>query len=403
MKILHSSDWHLGQRLHGKERIEEHNFFLNWLIETINKQEIDILIIAGDIFDIGYPPNSALQQYYKFLMSLYKSHCKHIIIIGGNHDYISTLNAPKEILNLLNIHVIGGATEKIEDEIIEIKENEEIKCVVCAVPFLRDKDIRKSQAGENYTDKIKAIKEGIKNHYKLVGEKTQKYKQKNIPVIGTGHLYVNGSKLSDSERDIHIGNLGSVSSEIFGDYFDYVALGHIHQAQKISQNNFIRYSGSPIPLSFSERKDSKIAIIVNLSNSISVEDIEIPKFRKLVRFKGSYESVKKSLQDHICKKEHTKDWIEIQIQEDEYSSEIMNLYPNLPEINPNIEIINSSIKFKNRISGTSDLFEETTSLLELSTKDVFKKMLESEDIENPEDILTCYEELIEIFHNSENQ
>ncbi|MEM1123432.1 MAG: exonuclease subunit SbcD, partial [Bacteroidota bacterium] len=121
MKILHTSDWHLGQRFLSNDRREEHQLALDWLRKTIEKEAIDLLIVAGDIFDISNPPSSARTMYYRFLADLRATNCRHIIIVGGNHDSPSMLNAPKEILEMLNVHVVGAATEKMEDTIIELR------------------------------------------------------------------------------------------------------------------------------------------------------------------------------------------------------------------------------------------------------------------------------------------
>src|SRR5688572_2974528 len=177
MKVLHTSDWHLGKRLLHHERTEEHQHFLDWLLEIIRNEKVDALIVAGDIFDTGAPSNTALKQYYDFLRSLYLTGCKHVTITGGNHDSIATLNAPKELLKYFNIHVIGGVPENLEDEIIPLRDEiGEIKLVVCAVPFLRDKDIRLSIAGETAEEREQRIKTGICQHYKDLIPFIQDYK-----------------------------------------------------------------------------------------------------------------------------------------------------------------------------------------------------------------------------------
>ena len=149
MKILHTSDWHLGQRFLFNDREQEHQRALDWLADTIRTQEVDALIVAGDIFDINNPPNYARTMYYRFLTSLLGTSCRHIIITGGNHDSPSMLNAPRELLRLLNIHVVGAVGDALEEELVELKDSEgELELVVAAVPFLRDRDLRFSQAGE---------------------------------------------------------------------------------------------------------------------------------------------------------------------------------------------------------------------------------------------------------------
>ena len=167
MKILHTSDWHLGQSFMGKSREEEHRAFLAWLLELIEKEEISVLIVAGDIFDIGTPPNYALELYYNFLTKLSRSSCENIIITAGNHDSIATLKAPKQLLKALNIHLITSGDED-EEEIVPIYKQETLEGIVCAVPFLRDYVVRKSLDAQSMSDKENALTQGIKEHYNCV-------------------------------------------------------------------------------------------------------------------------------------------------------------------------------------------------------------------------------------------
>ncbi|SFV60165.1 Exonuclease SbcD [hydrothermal vent metagenome] len=166
MKILHTSDWHLGQSFMGKSRLEEHEAFLTWLSKTIQTQDIDTLIVAGDIFDTATPPNYALELYYNFLTSL-TSKCKNIIITAGNHDSIATLKAPKQLLKALNVHVITSGDEA-ENEVICIYKEKKLEGVICGVPFLRDYVVRQSLGGETISDKENSLSNGIKEHYSSV-------------------------------------------------------------------------------------------------------------------------------------------------------------------------------------------------------------------------------------------
>ncbi|RME09699.1 MAG: exonuclease subunit SbcD, partial [Bacteroidetes bacterium] len=144
MKILHTSDWHLGQKLTGRDRDEEHRLALDWLADFIAQEKVDVLVVAGDVFDIHNPPNSARELYYRFLRKLIQSSVRHVVVIGGNHDSPNMLEAPKELLQLLGIHVVGAATGHVSDEIIELKDADgKVELVVAAVPFLRDQDLRK--------------------------------------------------------------------------------------------------------------------------------------------------------------------------------------------------------------------------------------------------------------------
>ncbi|MEA3228845.1 MAG: exonuclease subunit SbcD, partial [Campylobacterota bacterium] len=148
MKILHTSDWHLGQSFMGKSREEEHKAFLEWLFVTIEREKIGVLIVAGDIFDTGTPPNYALELYYNILTKLSHSLCRYIIITAGNHDSVATLKAPKQLLKALNIYVIASGDE-YEEELIEIYKEERLQAIVCAVPFLRDGVVRKGKSAES--------------------------------------------------------------------------------------------------------------------------------------------------------------------------------------------------------------------------------------------------------------
>ena len=178
MKILHTSDWHLGRSLYGRKRYREFSDFLAWLAELIRQQKIDGLLVAGDIFDTATPSNRAQELYYRFLCNVAGSCCRHVVVIGGNHDSPSFLNAPKELLRALNVHVVGSMTGNPEDEVLVLKDKQNHpEAIVCAVPYLRDRDIRTALAGETVEDKSAKLIEGLRIHYAevcTVAEQKQK-------------------------------------------------------------------------------------------------------------------------------------------------------------------------------------------------------------------------------------
>ena len=184
MKILHTSDWHLGRSLYGRKRYEEFSEFLDWLAETIHHERVDALLVAGDIFDTSAPSNRAQALYYRFLCRVSASTCRHVIVIAGNHDSPSFLNAPRELLRALNVHVIGTVTENCEDEVILLGNQEGTpEIIVCAVPYLRDRDIRTSEAGESIGDKERKLVEGIRARYFEVCELAeQKRKELDLKI-----------------------------------------------------------------------------------------------------------------------------------------------------------------------------------------------------------------------------
>ena len=374
MKLLHTSDWHLGQSFMGKSREEEHQAFLTWLLETIESESINLLIVAGDIFDTPTPPNYALELYYNFLTNLALSSCENIIFIAGNHDSISTLKAPKQLLKALNIHLIVSGDED-EDELIEVYHKDKLKGVVCAVPFLRDYVVRKSLKGESLSDKEYSLTHGIKEHYNKVYKKAlQLTKGKDIPIIATGHLTTVGAKTSESEREIYIGGTLDIDSDFLGENFDYVALGHLHINQKVG-SDYICYSGSPIPLSFSESLSQKKVNIVKFNHkTIKVSRLNIPLYRALLVIDGDLETIVKELES--IKDKQT--WIEIHIKDENpfYANQTIR------EKAKELELILLAVKI-DKTQQIADLDNHTIlSLDELSPLDLFERRLKQDTLED---------------------
>ena len=251
MKILHTSDWHLGHRLYEQSQYEEQSAFLRWLKQCIIEQNIDILLVSGDIYDTGVPSTQSQKLYYDFLVGLQNTNCKHIVITGGNHDAPGTINAPKALLEALNIKVVGRATENPKDEVFKLQVQQE-EIIVAAVPYLRDQDIRRAVAGESFDQIENRYKQALTNHYNTVGEYCKHINTNQSLVIAMGHLFAIGGSVSDSEQNIYVGNLGHIGANDFHPIFNYIALGHLHKPQIVGKQEHIRYSGSPNILSFSE-------------------------------------------------------------------------------------------------------------------------------------------------------
>lgn len=407
MRILHTADWHLGKRLEQSERTDEHQAFLDWLIRTLQTENIDILIVAGDVFDTGSPSNTAFEQYYGFLRRVKDTNCREVIIIGGNHDSISTLNAPSTLLKYFNVHIIGGVPEEFTDQIIEIHNpSGELELVVCAVPFLRDRDIRLSVSGETAEEREARIKQGICDHYHRFKEYIGEYKAKHIPVIATGHLFAAGSSTSDSEKEIHVGNLGQVGGDQFPVEFDYVALGHIHRPQVISQMNHIRYSGSPIPLSFSENDDRKQVIVLEFEKGelISLVEVEVPGYRKLIRIKGDFEKVKTKLVLLEDPGTLYPAWVEVQVETETF---IFDLEEQLNTLIVNKPFIERLFPRQLRTRAVQNLDEQTheaMALTDLDPQTVFLKRCEAEYPEEDHgELLLTFKEVLEYMAQKEDK
>ncbi|MDR1964483.1 MAG: exonuclease SbcCD subunit D C-terminal domain-containing protein [Planctomycetaceae bacterium] len=297
-RLLHTSDWHLGQIWNGRSRKQELAAFLNWLLERLKKHSIDVLIVAGDIFDTGTPSPEAQTLYYRFLQQV-SSVCRATVITAGNHDSPYFLDAPKILLRELNIHVVGLAGQP-EDEIIVVNDsNHEPIMIVAAVPFLRDRDIRMSEAGESAEEKENQSIAGIRRHYEQVCNAAEEIRRnRSIPLVVTGHLFVAGGKTSERVREIHVGTLGQLGNDLFPNEIDYLALGHLHVPQTVAGLENRRYSGSPIPMSFGEAGQEKIVLQVDFDGRTpTIQPIPIPAFSKIVRIEGNLEEIRRKLND----------------------------------------------------------------------------------------------------------
>ena len=248
MRILHTSDWHLGQNFYSKSRAAEHQAFLDWLLETAQSHQVDAIIVAGDIFDTGSPPSYARELYNRFVVNLQQTGC-HLVIVAGNHDSVATLNESRDILAFLNTTVVASAGHAPQ---ILKKRDGTPGAVLCPVPFLRPRDIVQSQAGLSGGEKQQHLLQSITDYYhQQYADACTLRGEQPIPVIATGHLTTVGASKSDAVRDIYIGTLDAFPAQNFPPA-DYIALGHIHRAQVIGGCEHIRYCGSPISLSFDE-------------------------------------------------------------------------------------------------------------------------------------------------------
>jgi exonuclease SbcD len=399
MKILHTADWHLGHRLLEHSQLEEQVLFLNWLEAYIITQKIDVLLISGDVFDSGSPSNQSLKIYYNFLVKLNATNCKSIIITGGNHDSPGTLNAPKSILEALSIKVVGKATEDIKDEVFKITINNE-EIIIAAVPYLRDGDIRKAVTGESFDELIDKYKKALVNHYKLCAEACKLININNAPTIAMGHLFAIGGSISDSEQNIYVGSLGHIGANDFPEYYNYIALGHLHRPQIVGDKKNIRYSGSPNILSFSETNyNKKVILISTKKNTIkNIEEITIPTFRKFYTLKGTIDQCIEQFSNITSNSYQLTPWVEIILDE---KNTINTDKIKVSSEKYTFEILKISLKNQRKQKGIEELLDSTTSIKELQPTEVFKlKCKEMEyDLKNTPKIWDAFNEILQTVKN----
>jgi len=267
MIILHTADWHIGQYFFGYDRKEEHIFFFDWLKKTIKEQQVDVLLVAGDVFDSPNPSAESQKIYYRFLREATTENPNlQIVIIAGNHDSAGRLEAPNPLLEEMNVNV-KGLVHKTEDGVIDyqqlfipISKNGEVKAWCVAVPYLRQGDYPNA---ENYSKGVSAL-------YDQLHSELQQVKNKDLPVVVMGHLQATGSEVSENDRSERtiIGGLECISPEVF-DKKDivYTALGHLHKAQRVSGRENVRYAGSPLPMSFSEKYYKQGVNLIEIENN----------------------------------------------------------------------------------------------------------------------------------------
>jgi exonuclease SbcD len=398
MKILHTADWHLGHQLCKHSRKKEHQLFTAWLLNVVENNDIDVLIISGDIFDSGFPPNYALAQYYDFLRRLSETCCHHAVIVGGNHDMPSTLNAPRDILKYFQIHVFGGAEPDSQQQIIPIHDdNEKLQAIICAVPFLRARELRLNHVGETYTQKDRSLVKAMVDHYNQIACCAQELNEKclpKVPLIATGHLFTAGGKMSDTERDLYIGQLKHMPVNKLPEIFDYIALGHLHQCQCLCQSPPIYYCGSPIPLSFNESRHDQYVLIVDFENNnmASVHKEIVPRFRPLIKIRGQLNEIQTKSENLSYQSSHDlTPWLEIDIQDEK----------PLPEMIENITSVFEAQQFKVlkitcKPSNMQQIDFQAQKLDELNPVDVFQKRCEADGIvgEEYELLMNTFKELM---------
>lgn len=327
MRILHSSDWHLGQHFMGKTRQAEHAAFGAWLIEQVRTQAVDALIIAGDVFDTGAPPSYAREQYNRFVVALRETGAQ-LIVLGGNHDSVATLGESRELLACLGCRVIPAASEDPATQVLTLAYRDgRPGAILCAIPYLRPRDLLRSEAGQSAEQKQQSLQGAIHAHYLelfALAEEQRAALGGTLPIIATGHLTTVGASASESVREIYVGALEAFPTSAFPPA-DYIALGHIHRPQKVGGLEHIRYSGSPIPLSFDEAGQQKEVLLVDLDETglRTVTPLAVPCFQPLRSLRGTLAQLPGLLADASAVGSPERPlWLELVIEGDDYLSDL---------------------------------------------------------------------------------
>ncbi|WP_413730868.1 exonuclease subunit SbcD [Sodalis sp. RH22] len=391
MRIIHTSDWHLGQSFFTKNRAREHRAFLQWLVAQVAERDIDAVIVAGDIFDTGTPPSYARELFNRFVVALQPTGCQ-LIILAGNHDAVATLNESRALLACMHTRVIAGGGFGARDDDDNADGDREDSggqpvfvlndrsgkpgAILCAIPFLRPRDVLTSRAGESGDDKQRALMDAIAAYYQALYDRALALRAKlpgRLPIIATGHLTTVGAATTDSVRDIYIGSLDAFPAQLFPPA-DYIALGHIHRPQCVGGQQHIRYCGSPIALSFDETGQPKQINIVSFDAGgvADISPVLIPETQALRLIKGDLADIEAQLRSFSDYPGPTPVWLDIEVVTDAWLNDIQQRIQQLAADLP-VEIVLLRRNREQRLSALARRQRET--LVELSAGDVFERRL----------------------------
>jgi exonuclease SbcD len=402
MKILHTSDFHLGQLFHEYDRTFEHQQFLIWLVEVLHQQQIDVLLISGDVFDLSNPSAASVKLFYTFLNQATRVNPHlQIIITAGNHDSAARLESPKPLLESSNIHVIGLMEKDAEGNFnydkltIPLKDkNGQIKAWCLAVPFLRMGDYPAVTGCDNpYT-------EGVSTFYRQAYEYALTQKQAGQAIIAMGHLHAQQAEVTDldkSERLI-MGGVECVSAAAFHQDIAYVALGHIHKAQRIGGAEHVRYSGSPLPMSFSERnyKHQVVVFDVENENVQHIRAIEIPVTVPVLSVPEKHAAIEDVLKElskfpDTGANRETAPYLEVRVLEDQPDPSRRHKIEQAIQ-GKHVRLATIHVRSSAAKSAAQTYADTQQKLDELRPADIFSKIYES-TYQNP-----VPEEMLQLFH-----
>jgi exonuclease SbcD len=387
MRILHTSDWHLGQHFMGKSRQAEHQSLIDWLLIQVDAHAVDAVLIAGDIFDTGAPPSYARELYSQLVVRLHSAGVA-LLLLGGNHDSVATLGESRAMLACLSTTVVAAAIDPASQVVVLPLRGGtgEAGCIVCAVPFIRPRDVLQSQAGQSAEEKQQSMQAAIQAYYQSVSEagrtrqaEQQKTLGRTVPLIATGHLTTVGASSNESVREIYVGSLDAFPTAAFPPV-DYIALGHIHKPQKVGGLDHIRYCGSPIPLGFDEARQQKEVLLVDLSADglTAITPLLVPRFQPLISVSGNLAALAGAITAAAAEgSDEQTVWLEVTVAEDDYLSDLPARIEAMTQGLP-VDVLrvrrqrgNTAVSIAGEVSETLD---------ELSPNDVFARRLAQEEL-----------------------
>lgn len=410
MRLLHTSDWHLGQNFFGFSRQYEHQQFLDWLLITLKQESIDVLLIAGDIFDTANPPSSAQQQFYQFLCAA-KLAIPHlqVVIIAGNHDSPTRLEVPTPFLAAFDMIVIGQVNRQqqhidLEKFVIPLRNAQgQTEAWCLAVPFLRPSDVPRVENAED------AYLEGIAALYAQVTELARSKKEAHHALIAMGHCHIVGGKISqDSERKLVMGGVEMLSSTIFSADTAYVALGHLHLAQAVGSEH-IRYSGTPLPMSFSEIHYPHQVMMLTLNNGQlqTMTPLLVPRSVPLQRIPAEPQSIEQVLalleaQDWPASTpDYLQPYLQVRVLLDKPEPSLRSKIEQVLE-NKGVRLVKIESSYKHREQNHEPAFISLEEVQKIQPDEVFLRLYQQKYGNSPDTaLLTLFRDLLNQYQHDE--
>lgn len=433
VRMLHTSDWHLGVSIHNQRCEPEQRRFLEWLADEIRQRSVDVLVVAGDLFHYASPSNAAREMYYEFLVTCATdTPLEQVVIVGGNHDSPSGLEAPRELLRHLDIQVVGGlpsnGADVAERCLVPVRGgSEEPALVVAAVPYVRRASLGVTLESDNGRSMQERYREAFTDLYGELAEAARE-RFPGVPIVATGHLTCyaasNDPKKGDYHSAIHgsrdtreldsveqpsVGNLGAMPPSIFGDNFAYVALGHIHRKMRVGDGE-VWYSGTPVATSLDEAsRRFVLQVDVEGTEATEVESIDVPRWRRLHEMSGSESEIAEALDDLEVEgplPPYLSITVEVTAGEEAYHRPEGRLREHLEAAFPDAERRPriSRIRVIDPDAGDRGMQEDLPELEELSPREVFIQRYQSEhggEAELPDDLAEAFDDVQQAYHDED--
>ena len=377
LRIFHSADGHIGKGLGNIDRTDDFRVFFRDLLAMIAERQPDVLLISGDVFDTSMPANSAQRLYYDFMRSLEGTSVRATIVTAGNHDSQRFLEAPRALLETLRCYVAGDTVER---QTFVLRDDDGAPYLaVAAVPYLREGDVRRGTMDDTDTDRAQRFEAGVRAHYDAVHSLLMdELKGARVPLVAMGHLFVTGSKMKpnsdpvESDGSVYVGTLRNVTADAFGDTWDYVALGHIHHGQEVKAKVPMRYSGSPVALSYSHMTYHHHIVEVTFdgTGAMRVEELPVKQPRHFVQVKGTLDELKAGIDQAGAT--YVMPFVEATLTSDECLPDLSNELTTYGETHG---VIVTAVRNEALAARYAQINEEAPDLSDLTPDAVFKAYL----------------------------